>query len=327
MRRVRCLLILALLVITTACQVPLDGSAERLDAVVEVRPDGAVDVREELTMRFATGATSFTRRIHVERADGLEWLRASLDGRDLQPGAAGAAEVTVADGARLTVTWTFPATAGSSRTFGLAYRVRGAVAVRGQRGTLRQVVVASARPHPIGASRVRLVVPDGIHVFEGTAGMAEAGWSVVRTPDGIDAARPGVGPEEGATVMAEISVDPAVVAEPLWQRHEEWTRQLIPAFLAGGLFILVIGAGILWIVRFQYPRRGPGLIAGNDDERERQVVRTGLRTSGRAAVVLAVALAGVTWVTLGHFGVWPLALPLAIFVVGLVFVALGPRYV
>jgi uncharacterized ion transporter superfamily protein YfcC len=94
------------------------------------------------------------------------------------------------------------------------------------------------------------------------------------------------------------------------------------------LFILVIGGGVLWIVRFQYPRRrrDAGPLTESED-RERSAVRAGLRTSGLVSVVLSVVLALVTWLTLSHFGWWPMSLPASILIVGLVFLAVGRRFV
>jgi hypothetical protein len=321
------LTVAALAIFAAACGGGADYTAERADVVAEVRPDGSVDIREALTIRFDSGATRFTRDVDLDRADDVEWLGTSVDGRAIEPGAPAEVTVTVANDDGLTVTWTFTAIESASRTFELAYRVRGAVAVRGRRGALVQTLLPTGRPYRIEASRVRLVVPAGMRVFDGTAGVAEAGWTVVAESTGITAERTNLGVDDGATVMAEVSIDPGVIVEPEWQRYTEWTTELIPAFMAGGLFILVIGAGILWIIRFQYPRRrADGARAATDDE-ERRVVRAGLRTGGLAVAAFAVVLSGVVWVALGHFGAWPLALPVAMFVVGVVFVVVSPRYV
>jgi hypothetical protein len=53
--------------------------------------------------------------------------------------------------------------------------------------------------------------------------------------------------------MAEFAIDAATMPRPRWQDDERRAQDMMPAFLSGGLFILVVAAGILWIVRFQYP--------------------------------------------------------------------------
>jgi hypothetical protein len=228
------------------------------------------------------------------------------------------------DGRRgLEVTWTFPASFPAGRaTLDWSYQATGTLAVRGARGRLEQVVLPSDRMFQPAVSRIRVVVPLGMHVFEGT-GIAEAGWTVSRTADGIVAERSNAPGGEAATIVAELGVDPARLIEPTWQRYADWAADLVPAFVAGGLFILVIGAGVLWIIRFQYPRR----TASDADREERAAVRRGLRATGVVAVALAAVLAGVTWATLSHFGPWSQAVPLSVFVVGVVFLSVAERIV
>jgi hypothetical protein len=311
-----------------ACGLPRDLPADRLDVALRVRPDGAVDVAERWTIRPSDGRPAvFERRIAGERADRIAFVEASADGRILEPGGAGEAggRLQVSDGRALDVTFTVPPRAeGGGHVLELTYRAEGAVAVRGARGTLRHVVLEGPRTSPIASMHVSLEVPPDQHVFDGT-GIAEAGWSVTRTPTGIAAERRDVGPGDRATVVAELSIDTSAVTEPAWQRHEEWSGLLVPAFLSGGLFILVVGAGILWIIRFQYPSRPRGADVRADD-RERRAARAGLRTGGIAAVAVAVALSGVAWLTLGHLGFWPLAVPVSVLIVGLTFLALSPRF-
>jgi hypothetical protein len=293
-----------------------------------VRPDGAIDVREIMSVRFdGPDSSHFERRIALERADSLAFVSASIDGARIEPGSHGNTSLDVDDGDSLTVVWAFPPSPNATRAFELVYRANGAVAVRGSRGVIGYVAVPDGRTYPIEKATVRLAVDREMHRFDG-AGIAEAGWTVSRTADGIAAERTGLAPTEGATVMAEVGIDPAVIAEPSWQRYRDWADDLIPAFVSGGLFILVIGGGVLWIVRFQYPRRrrdaGPLTEA---EDHERSAVRTGLRTGGLVAVVLSVVLAFVTWLTLSHFGWWPMSLPVSILAVGLVLLGVGRRWV
>ena len=321
-------LALATLVSASACASPPPFSVSLAEVVLSVRPDGAIDVREAWTVRFTdAGPSRFDRRVALERSDALVFESASLDGTVIPPGEQGDNAVEVNDDRDLRIAWTFRASDTATHVFGLAYRAAGAVAVRGSRGSIRQVAVPAGRAFSIEHANVRFAVDPGMHRFDG-AGIAEAGWTVSRTSDGIAGERSGLAPADGATVMAEVAIDPAVIAEPSWQRYEDWTRDLIPAFVSGGLFILVVGGGVLWIVRFQYPRLKGGQKPPTDAEaRDRQAVRAGLRTSGHVAVVLSAVLAVVTWLTLSHFGWWPMSLPISIFVVGVVFVGVSKRIV
>jgi hypothetical protein len=300
-------------------------SVSRFDVVVVVRPE-LTEVHEMIHVRFpGSDATGFERRIPLERAESLSFESAAIDGTPLTPGQGGDTRLVVEEQRALTARWTFPPASNATRVFQIAYRVNGGVAVRGARGTVWQNAIPSDRPYDVDAASVRLAVDSRMHMFDG-AGIAEAGWTVTRTPDGISATRAGLAAGEGATIIAEVGIEPGSMPEPAWQRYEEWSRDLIPAFVAGGLFILVIGAGVLWIIRFQYPR--PKVASSSPtEEREREAVRAGLRTSGHVAVVLSAVLALVTWLTLSHFGWWPMSVPISILVVGVVFVAASKRVV
>jgi hypothetical protein len=317
----------ASVIVFGACATARTPLVEQFSAEVAVDADGAVEVREELLVRFPDQAASrFERRLDVDRADAVTFKSATVDGRNLDPGVPGESEVTVDHGRQLVVVWTFPPSPAPARRFGLAYRAIGAVAVRGTRGTLRHPVLSNGHPYRVAAGRIVLALPPDAHVFEG-ARIEEPGWSVARAPTGFSAERRNLTPSEPATVVAEIAIDPGAIREPEWQRHDERANQLAPAFVSGGAFIVAIGAGVLWIVRFQYrrTRRDQSGRVDGTVEAERQAVRSGLRAGGIVSVVLAAVLWGVTALMLGHLGPWPLALPIGVLVVGLALIALGPR--
>ena len=111
-------------------------------------------------------------------------------------------------------------------------------------------------------------------------------------------------------------------SRPLAERHQVQARNLTPAFLSGGLFILVIGAGVLWIVRFQYPVKARDTAAA-----EREEVRRGLWYAGLACIGLGLLTALAVRGLLGHLGVWPQALAVSILLVGIVFLIVHRRWV
>jgi hypothetical protein len=324
-------LLLAGVILTIACGADTPAGAviaDRFDVALSVRADGSVEVHETIIVRLPDPALArFERRVSADQADGLTFVSASIDGRRLDPSQPGAERVVVAAGRRLDVGWHFQPSA-ASRAFELVYVATGAVSVRGNRGSLRREAVPGARGYAILGSRIELVIPEAAHLFDGT-GIAEAGWTVARTSRGITAERASLDPAESGTVIAEFSVDRTVIAEPRWQFNEAWSQELVPAFISGGLFILVVGAGILWLIRFQYPgpRGGPANEGPEAMDRERRGVRAGLRAAGLVSVVLAVVTAAAVWLTLAHLGLWPMAVPVSILVVGIVFVAVSPWWV
>jgi hypothetical protein len=295
---------------------------DRFDARLRVDPAGSVHVQETFGLSVPASGGRFSRKIGAARTDGVAFVSSSVDGRTLAPGGDGAVRLEVTGGDGLEAVWTFGADVAGERELSFSYRADGAVAVQGRRGTLRQTVLAPARLFTVGRARIGVSVAPGLHVFEGT-GIAEAGWTVSRTADGILAERADVAVDEAATVVVEMAIDPARVAEPVWQRDAEWGGQLVPAFISGGLFILTIGAGVLWIIRFQYSARGGRRL----DDTARAAVHAGLRTTGYVAMALAAVLALITWLALSRFGAWPLAVPLSVFLVGFVFVSVSRRIV
>lgn len=328
MKSWRTLLIAGLAAAAIACESPAAFSVDRIDVSLGVRPDGAIAVRQTTTVRFdAASPVRFEQRIARERAESLTFEFASIDGLLVQPNQSGDASLVVDDGDGLTVQWTFPGKPGAPRMIELAYRANGAVAVRGARGVIRYTAIPANRAYGAGTASVRLGVDPSLHLYDG-AGIAEAGWAMVRTADGVAGERAPLAAGDSATVMAEVAIDTATVREPEWQQYEDWATELIPAFVSGGLFILVIGAGVLWIIRFQYPRPRAGAAPFTDVQlHERRAVRSGLRTTGVVAVVLAVVLAPVTRWTLSQYGWWPMCLAGSIVIVGVVFLAVSRRIV
>src|SRR3990170_1234256 len=103
-------------------------SAERFDSIVRVLPDGTLDVTETVVFRFEDGTfREVFREIPVRRTDGIEVVRAEMEGQPLPRGTeSGTVEVRRRDG-RLRVVWRFRPIEQVTRTFGVNYRVAGAV--------------------------------------------------------------------------------------------------------------------------------------------------------------------------------------------------------
>jgi hypothetical protein len=189
--------------------------------------------------------------------------------------------------------------------------------VQGTHGHLEWTAIPPDRGYPIQASRLSLTIPDTADLFDGS-GIAAAGWTVRREPHGISAERANLSPSESGTVIAEVSVDPSAVVDPVWQRDEAWQRDLMPALVSGGLFILVVGAGVLWIVSWQYPRDDLSLA------QDRASALRALRSAGFISLVFAVLVAAGCWIGLPRVGLALQSIPASIFVVGLSFL-IGAR--
>lgn len=151
--------------------------------------------------------------------------------------------------------------------------------------------------------------------------MLEQGWTVTRQAHLVTALKSTVAATESATLIVPFAVDPSAIAEPRWQFNGERGRELAPAFISAGLFILVIGAGALVMIRVQYPRKK----GAPKPDVDRARVARGLRTAGIVTVLFGVASVPVVQWTLGHYGGWPMAMPASVIASGIGFLAFGAR--
>ena len=235
-------------------------SADRVDIGLNLLADGSVEVRETIVLRAnpADGAR-FERVIRRQHADALFDLAATIDGRPAPEGR-GAGHIRVQNGRPTRVRFEFDATPKPTRTLTLHYRVAGVVALSGGRGFFEWEALAPRRRFDIADTRIELALPERT-VQYGPAGVAEAGWTVSETARGITSERRNLPRDEAATIVAAISTTTMALAEPRWQFNEAKSQEFMPAFVSGAIFILVIGAGVIWIVRFQHPHPHPGVDA------------------------------------------------------------------
>ena len=253
-RAARVLAAIALGVLTAACEgARAEWAAERVDISLNVLIDGSVAVQETIVLRDLPAAgAQFERVIRKRHADGLFDLTATIDGRPAPVGR-GAGRVRVEHGRPTRVHFEFEPSPNSTRTVTLQYRVAGVVSISGARGHFEWEALPPRRRFDIATTRIELALPDRT-VQYGPAGVAEAGWTVSETARGIVSERRNPPRDQAATIVADISTTTMALAEPRWQFVDARAREFMPAFLSGALFILVIGAGVVWIVRFQYPR-------------------------------------------------------------------------
>jgi hypothetical protein len=152
-------------------------------------------------------------------------------------------------------------------------------------------------------------------------------------------------------IRVELVLDDLTVREPRWQFNQERGAELTPAFMAAGLFLVVVGAGIVWMVRLQYaplppdtdgplPRIDPaaaallasrpsmrgvsreqcaGLVAAGLVDSDRLLAAGGLRIAAGVVLLVAVGLGVVLPPVIARFGPWPAALPAGLVIVAVEF--------
>jgi hypothetical protein len=135
-------------------------SADRFDSIVRVLPDGSLDVTETVVFRFIDGTfKEVFREVPVRRTDGIDVVRAEIDGQAMPFGSElGTVSVRQTNG-RIRVVWRFRPVEHVTRTFVLNYRVRGVV--RQERDA--DVLVWRTTPHEhayrIESSTARFELP------------------------------------------------------------------------------------------------------------------------------------------------------------------------
>ncbi len=310
-----------LLLLSMACT-PLPstrGSFVSFDARIVVRPDGNLDVVETMVVEAdASGVVALDRVVGSPRADAVTFEAFSIDGVPVAAETAGLS-VRPAGDAGIHVLWR-PDPPRERAAVTLAYRVDRAVGVNQPRGRLEWPLLFAGDPHDVGSARVVLTLPDDVVTYDGT-GMAEAGWSVVVTSDGVEARNPDVPAGAGATLLAVFDVDRTAVRQGQWEWNLDRQRQFFPALVAGGLFILVIGGGVLGQLRLQYPPVRPGTDAGRRraSMADRQMLARGLRTSALVSMPFAAAAAAASHYWLGGLGPAVQVIPASVAVVALMF--------
>jgi hypothetical protein len=318
--------------------------------------DGSVAVEE--TLVFPDRPTQVVEYpLPSTWLDGVADVAVFVDGGALVEGQGpGSFEVEPEPGGR--VNWRPSSDAFSGREVTLTYRAIGVMAVSGARGQFRWRVVPRVSG-PVGSAEVLLVLPDDAIPVEGPV-VDVVGWDVTRGPGGFALSKTTVAATEGGVVWVDLVLGDLSTPEPRWQYNAARGRELMPAFVAAGLFLVVIGLGSLWMIRFQYPPvrvtselsdgapaverelaaalAGPAslrrcsraeiaaLTAAGLVDPERLVVGRGLRTAGIVLLVVGTLSVPVVDVLLGHFGGWPQALPAGILLVSVLFGVAGWRF-
>jgi hypothetical protein len=205
----------------------------------------------------------------------------------------------------------------------------------------------------VASARIRVTAPDSVVLLQ-DPWVDEAGWTVTREAHGMTAARTPVPAGESATAGIEFTVDRLHAPRPQWQTDSERAVQFVPAFISAALFILVVAAGVIWMLRMKYPswpavpdgtprslgtaamvwrcRRRFGrkvaddLIALGFVDSERANAARDLWRAGLAVIVLgAVAWPVTRWIA-GHLGAWPLVVPWSVVISGMVFLVAAARF-
>ncbi len=261
----RVLLVSALLLL---CAVPpcvgatKSYTAERFDVDWNLTESGVLEVTETVVFRFEGGPFTFVyRELPGDYADGIEEIRASLDGLPLPPGTE-AGQVEIEGGAPIKVTWHFAPTSDTTHTFRLNYRVLGVIRQAEDADLFWWNALPTDYEYPIASATVRLAYPANLQpsgppeVRRGDARMTLGAGQVIWTAQDV-------APNTPLTVALPFPAGSLIAAPPIWQARAASAQAAMPGFLAGA--VAALGAGLaalraLW-VRGRRPETavGPGL--------------------------------------------------------------------
>lgn len=237
-----------------------DVRASRYDVTLDLRPDGALDVVERITLTAGSvPITFFERKVPARHTDGLTNVVALLDGREvrsldngvgvrIRPG-----DATVRRSSNLDVRWQFAPTSNASHTFELRYRALHVVSRDPAGPRLQWSALPTEHTYPVDAARVVLRAPQGTLATAMTAAGGDM-QPATSWQEGLQVTRNGLGTRDGIALDVTFSVETFRPAEPEWSVIEEHAQRLMPAFVVAGITLIVIGAGTLIMIRIRTGR-------------------------------------------------------------------------
>lgn len=234
-----------------------DHVAERYDIRAEVRPDGSLEVVEEIAFRFTGGNFTFVNReISSNETDGIEVLSASMDGRELAWGD-GTDQIDVDYGRRrVRLKWRFEPTRDRTHVFTLRYRLAGVVQHGNGEDWFRWEPFPRRFDYPIERGTVALSwMPDARLLRQPGIDGPVASMSPVANGYEVTVANYR---QRGANVLLTTRFTSGTfsTAEPQWQRDGRRADQMSTAFMAGAAMIIAatILALLIFFLKFRRDR-------------------------------------------------------------------------
>lgn len=233
-------------------------SADRFDVDLAVQPDGSLLVTETVDFRFEGGPFTFVfRDLAFSEIDGIDRLQASMDGQVLPQGT-GPGQVEIQAGDPLQVTWHLPPTSDATHSFGLAYRVQGAIRQLDDADALIWRAVPEEHDYAIASSTVRVSYPSSTSllaepsVWDHRAAVeSSAGLSTLQVQD--------IGADEELVVEARFAPGSLVSAPPAWQAAQAVRSQHTqPALILGlAAALLTVLLASVWLLAYARRFRRP----------------------------------------------------------------------
>ena len=238
------------LVASTAPAEAKSYSADRFDAIVRVLPDGTLDVTETVVFRFEDGPfREVFREIPTRRTDGIDVVRAEMQGEPLPFGhESGTVEVR-RRGGQIRVVWRFRPLDGVTRSFGLNYRVRGVVREEAGADFLAWRATPGEHDYAITASRIRFELPVSLTTPPAVETRRTGSSELTVSGNTVEISAERIGSNGWIQTTLRLPPRSVLSAPPAWQQRAARINAQAVSWIAGAAAI--VGAGLVLLVAWR----------------------------------------------------------------------------
>jgi hypothetical protein len=287
--------VLALVAVTgllvAAPAVAAGYKAQRFDSDIALQRDGAVRVTETIVFVFQSGTfTHVWREIPTDRTDGIEVLRAAMDGRPFSVGD-GDGHISLTGRERLRVEWQFAKTGPSTHTFTLEYLARGVTYADKGRDEFLWQALPGRHAYEIETSHVAIAGPTPPLAAHLADQHRMDGADVQVHGNRIDVRAHGIRSDGFLTVRARYGVGTLAPREPDWKIAAEYARRFAARWLIGAAAVL--GAALLLVfgIRPKVPRIDePDEVAGGPPDDLPPALAAAVAAGGHAGPLQGIAV-------------------------------------
>jgi hypothetical protein len=225
-------------------------SADRFDSTVRVLPDGTLDVTETVVFRFQDGTfREVFREIPARRTDGIDVIRAGMQGEPLPFGTEpGTAEVRERNG-RVRVVWRFRPVEGVTRTFVLNYRVKGVLREEGGADLLVWRATPGEHTYTIATSTLRFDLPAAPITEPGVSTRKTGSFDVVRSGNTVEVRAGDIARNGWIDTALRLPAGSVLATPPLWQQRAARIQAQSVNWIAGAA--TAIAAGFLLMIAWR----------------------------------------------------------------------------
>ena len=270
-------------------------SAERFDSVVRVLADGSLDVTETVVFRFTDGTfKEVFREVPVRRTDGVEVIRAEMEGQLLPFGSElGTVDVRQRNG-RVRVVWRFRPVENVTRTFLLNYRMRGVVRQEADADVLVWRATPSDHAYAIDSSTVRFDLPVEPQRAPGVTTRKTGPYELSSRGTVVEIATSNIAANGWIDAGFRFPARTVASAAPRWQQRASDIDAGAPKWLMAAAVVFAVGLVLLIAWRQSYDAPPPHQHASSSGFQQppddlRPALSGALATNGRPALEHAMA--------------------------------------